>query len=43
VRKQRSEAKQALNVLITNVIVTAEPAGVELMSVVEADLARPCG
>ena len=38
VRKQRSEAKQPLKVPITKVIVTAEPACVDLMSVVEADL-----
>jgi valyl-tRNA synthetase len=38
VRKQRSEAKQPLKVPITKVIITAEPACVDLMQVVEADL-----
>ncbi len=38
VRKQRSEAKQPLKVPITKVVVTAEPACVGLMAVVEADL-----
>ena len=38
VRKQRSEAKQPLKVPITKVTVTAEPAAIALMPVVEADL-----
>jgi valyl-tRNA synthetase len=38
VRKQRSESKQPLKVPITRVIVTADPASVDLMAVVEADL-----
>ncbi len=38
VRKQRSEAKQPLKVPITRVTITADPAKVALMPVVEADL-----
>jgi valyl-tRNA synthetase len=38
VRKQRSEAKQPLKVPITKVTVKAEPAAVELMPIVDADL-----
>jgi valyl-tRNA synthetase len=38
VRKQRSEAKQALKVPITKVTIKAEPARVDLMPIVDADL-----
>jgi valyl-tRNA synthetase len=38
VRKQRSEAKQALKVPITNVTVTADADAIALMPIVEADL-----
>jgi valyl-tRNA synthetase len=38
VRRQRSEAKQALKVPITKVKVKAEPAAIDLMAQVEADL-----
>ena len=38
VRKQRSEAKQPLKVPITKVTITAEPAQIQWMPLVEADL-----
>jgi hypothetical protein len=38
VRKQRSEAKQALKVPISRVSISAEPSAIGLMPAVEADL-----